>query len=191
MTWKRSGVAESQLLDVSKLLRNRPVIDTDPRIMHTRVEQPINQSEFQHQRGINLFRKLHPPTAAAGILMLLVRVDKCAKYAAQHEIGDRSWSKHKGRDTKSRAEPCRCQRGCAAISTTGRKYAWQSQIQSQEENHVLSSGFHQCGDGTEKAQNTGVKNASGIQSCVPQKRCKSQFQNISAVSTTDTKQNQT
>lgn len=103
MTWKRSGVAESQLLDVSKLLRNRPVIDTDPRIMHTRVEQPINQSEFQHQRGINLFRKLHPPTAAAGILMLLVRVDKCAKYAAQHEIGDRSWSKHKGRDTKSRA----------------------------------------------------------------------------------------
>lgn len=101
MTWKRSGVAESQLLDVSKLLRNRPVIDTDPRIMHTR-EQPLNQSEFLHQRGINLFRKL-PPTAAVGILMLLVRVDKCAKCAALHEIGDRSWSKHKGRDTKSQS----------------------------------------------------------------------------------------
>lgn len=35
--------------------------------------------------------------------MLLVRVSKCAKCAALHEIGDRSWCKHKGRDTKSQA----------------------------------------------------------------------------------------
>lgn len=85
MTWKRSDVAENQLLYVCKLLRDRVVVDTDPKIKQKHAQQPINLSAFQHQRGINVFRKLHPQTAAAGILMLLVRVENCAKYAALHD----------------------------------------------------------------------------------------------------------
>lgn len=157
MTWKRSDVAGNQLLYVSKLLREL-VVDTDPKIMQKHAQQPINPSTFQPQRGINVFRKLHPQTAAAGILVLFVRAGNCAKYAALHEISDRSWSQHKEIDIKSQAMSV-AERLCCDLNS------WEEirpTIPNAKPGRKSSSPLRlPSRDGTEKAQNTGVAHESG------------------------------